>query len=112
MALNGPRIHFGDAWRALWLWLNRDSYDNDEWASGIVTDADVGATRTNMFKNVPIAQYVSIRTDAAISVKFNATTNPATSIAANTTFTLDSVLLVTNIYLTASASANVKVFLS
>lgn len=86
------------------------AYENKEWATGIVTDYDV-ATGQTMFGTVTIARYVSIRTDAAITVKFNAATNDSVSIAANTAFSLDT-LEVSNIFVTAASSANIKVFIS
>jgi len=87
-----------------------DVYENHEWATGIVTDYNVEAGQS-AFATVPTATYVSIRTDAAITVKFNATTNNSITVAANTTFSVDT-LLITNIYLTAAATANVKIFIT
>lgn len=85
-------------------------YENKEFATGIVTDFNV-AVGQSMFVKVPIAKYVSIRTDGAISVKFNATTNDSISIAANTSFNVDT-LEVINIFITAASNANVKIFIT
>ena len=87
------------------------AYDNAEFASGIVSDYDVGTNESDAFNNVTLARYVSIRTDAAITVKFNSTSNPSITIEASTTFNVDT-LEVTNIFLTAASSANVKIFLT
>jgi hypothetical protein len=89
---------------------SQTAYENHEWATGIVADYDVKAGQS-AFGTVATARFVSIRTDAAISVKFNLTTNNSISIAANTSFNVDT-LEVTNLYITAVASANVKVFLT
>jgi hypothetical protein len=90
---------------------SQTAYDNIEFATGIVADYDLEANQATAFANVPTARFVSIRTDSAISVKFNLSTNPSVSIAANTAFSLDT-LEVTNIFITAVASANVKIFLT
>ena len=86
-------------------------YDNVEFATGIVTDYDVEANQVTAFANVPLAKFCSIRTDADITVKFNATGNASITITANTTFNVDT-LEITNIYITAAASANVKILLT
>jgi len=86
-------------------------YDNIEFNTGIVADYDLEANQATAFSNVPTARFVSIRTDAAISVKFNAATNHSITIAANTSFNSDT-LEVTNIFITAVASANVKILLT
>ena len=93
-------------------WMVNTAYQNKEWATGIVTNYDVAAGQT-MFTaaTVPIARFVSIRTDAAITVRFNLVTNDAISIAVNTTFNVDT-LEVSNIFLTATASATVKIFIT
>jgi hypothetical protein len=90
---------------------SQTAYDNIEFATGIVSDYDLEANQATAFSNVPTARFVSIRTDAAISVKFNSSTDASISIAANTAFSMDT-LEVTNIFITASASANVKIFLT
>ncbi|HEB13746.1 MAG TPA: hypothetical protein ENI13_02065 [candidate division CPR3 bacterium] len=87
------------------------AYDNAEFASGIVSDYDVGTNESDAFNNITTARFVSIRTDAAITVKFNSTSNASVTIDASTTFNVDT-LEVTNIFLTAAASASVKIFLS
>ena len=88
-----------------------DVYDNAEWATGVVTDYDVSAGQSDAFSNITTATYVSIRTSAAITVKFNETTNASITVAASTTFTIDT-LEVTNIFITAGSTANVKIFMS
>jgi len=85
-------------------------YENKEWATGIVTDYDVAVGQT-MFNTITTARYVSIRTNAAITVKFNATTNDSVTIEANTSFDIDT-MEVRNIFITAAASANVKIFIT
>ena len=87
------------------------SYDNCEFASGIVSDYDVATNESDAFNNVTTARYVSIRTDAEITVKFNSTSNDSITVEASTTLNIDT-LEVTNIYLTAASSANVKIFLT
>lgn len=89
----------------------RTVYDNAEWATGTVTDYDVKGGQAKAFNNVTVARYVSIRTNVAITVKFNATGSDAISVAANTTFEIDT-LEVTNIFITAASTANVKIFLT
>ena len=86
-------------------------YDNVEFATGIVTDYDVAANQATCFHAVTTARFCSIRTDADITVKFNLSTNEAITISANTTFNVDT-LEITNIFITAAASANVKIFLT
>ena len=86
-------------------------YDNVEFATGIVTDYDVKENQATAFANVSLARFCSIRTDADISVKFNASTNHSITISANTTFNVDT-LEITNIFITAAASANCKIFLT
>ena len=86
-------------------------YDNVEFATGIVSDYDVDTNQSAAFSNVTIAKYCSIRTDADITVKFNAATNASITVSANATFNVDT-LEITNIYITAAASANVKIFLT
>jgi hypothetical protein len=86
-------------------------YDNTEFATGIVTDYDVKANQATSFHSVTTAKFCSIRTDADITVKFNDSGNEAITISANTTFNVDT-LEITNIYITAAASANVKIFLT
>jgi hypothetical protein len=96
-----------------WIGLaggSQTAYENHEWATGIVNDYNMKVGQT-AFGTVTTARFVSIRTDAAISVKFNLTTNNSVSIAANTSFSLET-LEVTNIFCTAVASANVKIFLT
>ena len=88
-----------------------DVYDNAEWATGAVTNYDVSAGQTSAFNNVTTATFVSIRTNAEITVKFNATTNDSITVTASTTFSIDT-LLITNIYITAASTANVKIFLT
>jgi len=87
------------------------AYDNCEFASGVVSDYDVATNEASAFNNITIARYVSIRTDAAISVKFNSTSNDSITIEANSSFNVDT-LEVTNVYVTATASANVKIFMT
>ncbi len=86
-------------------------YNNIEFATGIVSDYDLKANQATSFSGITIARYVSIRTDASITIKFNLTTNASITIDANTSFDCDT-LEVTNIYITAAASANVKIFLT
>ena len=86
-------------------------YDSDGWATGIVSDYDVKTNRAAMFSSVSNARYVSIRTDAQITVKFNLSTNSSITIDANTSFNCDT-LETSNIFITAASSANVKIFLT
>jgi len=94
-------------------WINGavgTTYDSAEFATGVVSDYNVATNESDAFLNVTTARYISIRTDAAIMVKFNATTNGSVTIDANTSFTLSN-LEITNIYITAASSANVKIIL-
>ena len=85
-------------------------YNNAEWATGVVTNYDVKTNQNSMFNNISIARFISIRTDAGITVKFNEDSNDGITIAANTTFNID-ILEITNIFITAAQNANVKIFL-
>lgn len=80
-------------------------YDNAEWATGVVSDYDVSAQ--TLFVNCLAPKYVSIRTDAAITIKFNSTSNHSITVAANTEFAID--FQFQALYITAVSSANVKV---
>lgn len=86
-------------------------YDNVEWATGIVSDYDVSSGQADAFSNITTARYVSIRTDAAITVKLNSTSNHSVTVEASTTLNIDT-LEVTNIFVTAVASANIKIFMN
>jgi hypothetical protein len=86
-------------------------YENAEFTVNGVTDQNV-TTAQGLFDVVTKAHYVEIRTDAAISVKFNSTSNDAISISTTDSPYKMSVLAVENIFLTSVGSANVKVFIA
>lgn len=95
-------------------WMVNTVYDNAEFtvANG-TTDYDVSANEAKAFNNVPLARYVSIRTDVTITVKFNATTNDSITItSSDSPLTLD-VLEVSNIYISnaSGSTANIKILL-
>ena len=87
------------------------SYDSAEFASGVVNDYDVKASESDAFSNVTLAKFCSIRTDATITIKFNSASNPSITIDANSSLNVDT-LEITNIFITAAANANVKIFLT
>lgn len=80
-------------------------YDAAEWNAGVVTDYDVSAQ--TLFVNCKNPTYVSIRTDAAITVKFNETTNPGFTVSANTAFDLN--FQFHKMYITTTGASAVKI---
>jgi len=91
-------------------------YNSAEAASGIVTDQDI--TGVSGFEalftggqGVSVSKNTVIRTDAAISFRFNSVTNAAISLAANEKFECDW-LNVSKIFITAAGSANLKIIVS
>lgn len=83
-------------------------YDSAEWSQALVTDYDVSAQ--TLFVNCPNPNKVIIRTDTTMTVKFELTTNPAITVAANTSFELD--LCVSKIYITTTGATAVKIILT
>jgi len=80
--------------------------DSAEWTQGTVTNYDISGQST-LFKNCPAPTHIIVRTDAAITIKFNATSEPAISIGANTSFELS--LAFTKAFITTSGTSNIKV---
>ncbi len=81
-------------------------YDSAEFTAGVVTDYDVSAQ--TLFVNCKNPQRVVIRTDAAISVKFNSVSSPAITVSANTAFELDDFLFYA-MYITTTGSTAIKI---
>jgi hypothetical protein len=88
------------------------AYDSAEFtfANGL-SDYDVKANQSASFKNCPIYTTINVRSDKAVSIKLNATTNPAITIQANIPMELDNLMEITNIYLTNASgdTANIKI---
>jgi hypothetical protein len=83
-------------------------YESAEWTAGTVTNYDVAAGQ-GIFSVCPTPKEIIIRTDATITVRFNAATNSAVTVSANTTF--DVPLQASNIYITTTGSSNIKILL-
>lgn len=62
-------------------------YDSAEWSQAAATDYDVSAQ--SLFINCPNPRKVVVRSDQAITIKFNATGNSGITVSANTAFELD-----------------------
>ncbi len=78
------------------------------------TDYDLDAQQATAFNNVAKARTVVIWTDQDITVKLNATTNPAITIpAGESPFEFKNLIEITNIYITnvSGNTANIKVML-
>lgn len=93
-----------------------DTYDfvNSFAVANATTDYDLKAQQSTAFKNVPKARLAIIWTDQDITIKFNATTNPAIAVpASESPFEFRNIIAVTNIYITnaSGATANIKVML-
>lgn len=87
--------------------IYNDSYEAGTKAiAPAASDYDIAANVTGAF--VKNRQQVTIMTDAAISVKLNATTNPSIAIAANTSHTFDRVF-VSNMYVSSTPGANIQI---
>ena len=86
-------------------------YESHEGATGILAAAtNINTVFSTLFSTVKIAYRVIIRTDATITVRFNSATNHAITVDANTVFDADFVE-VSSVFVTAAASANIKVIL-
>jgi hypothetical protein len=83
-------------------------YDSAEWTQALATNYDVSAQA--LFVNCKNPTHVIIRTDTTMTVKFNATTNPAITVAANTEFSLD--FNPHAIFITTTGSTAVKIVLT
>lgn len=88
-------------------------YASKESATGIVSNVDLTsiAAFSALFTVVKIGYRCIIRTNQDITIRFNASTNDAITVEANTAFDCD-FLEFTSIYITAAASANLKVFIA
>lgn len=80
-------------------------YDSAEWSQALATNYDVSAQ--TLFVNCPNPTHVIIRVDTAITVKFDAITNPAITVAANTAFELD--LNFSKLFITTTGPTAVKI---
>jgi hypothetical protein len=101
-----PLVHLQDeALRVIAGRVGR-TYDAWETSVGIVTDENM-RTRAGslLFLNVPRAHRCIIRSDKAISVKFNATTNPAITLDPFDPLEADW-LEVTELFVTTTQAAN------
>lgn len=87
-------------------------YESKEAASGVVSAVNIRtiAGFTTLFDTVKLAYRAIIRTDAAITIRFNAVGNDPISIAANDSLDCD-FLEIESIFVTAAGSANLKVIL-
>lgn len=85
-------------------------YTSKEAASGVVSNVDITTISgfEALFTKVGISKITVIRTDAAISIRLNAATEDAISIAANEKFECDW-LNVSKIFVTAAGSAALKI---
>lgn len=111
--IQGNKIDiFGDAVRAQAVSIGT-IYESKEAASGIVSAVNIRtiAGFTTLFDTVKIAYRVVIRTDAAITVRFNSVSNDPVTIAANTSFDCN-FLEVSSIFVTAASSAALKVIIA
>ena len=88
-------------------------YESKEGATGVVSNVNVRtiAGFTTLFDTVKIAYRMVIRTDAAITLRFNGSGNDAFTLAANTSLDLNC-LEVTSIFVTAASSAALKIFIA
>ena len=90
-------------------------YDSAELAvSNGISDYDVATNQSDLWDDVPSPVFVSIRTDQTITVKFNSSSNKSITItAADSPFTLDGLLTVSNIYISnnSGSTANIKILL-
>ena len=84
----------------------KDAYDSVEFTlTNGASDYDLDAQQATFKANVAEPMYVEIYTTQDISVKFNATTNHAVTINANTTRSFDR-QIARNIYLTNASGSN------
>lgn len=93
-------------------------YNSIEGASGIITATDITSVTAfaNLFKlptGSPITTSLRtiIRTDAAITVRLNGASNPGITVAANETVEFDWIQI-SSIFITAAASANLKIIVA
>jgi len=91
-----------------------ETYESDTFnVTDGTTDYDVDSNQANLFDDRTYANYVSIRTDATISVKFNSTDDDSITITTgDSPFVID-FLEVLNIFITNSSggTASVQVIL-
>lgn len=83
-------------------------YDSGEATLGTVTNYDVSAM--TLFVNCKNPQWVSIRTDATITIKFNSTSSPAITVSANTSISLD--LQFHSMFITTTGSSAIKIVMT
>jgi hypothetical protein len=89
--------------------ISASKYDNAEWTTGTLTNYDVATPNQTLFVNCLRPNKVVIRADGAITVKFNSTSNPAITVAANTAFELD--ISFTSLYITTTGATAVKILM-
>ena len=85
-------------------------HDADSWTQAIAANADIAATRADLFSNVPLARHVQMTVSGTITVRFNSVTSPAITIRPNTRARWNNVY-VTNMYVTAAADTDIDVYL-
>jgi hypothetical protein len=88
-------------------------YASSEGATGIITAVDLTSVAgfTTLFSTIKVAYHCIIRTDKDIIVRFNLATNDPITIPANTSFDCR-FLEIASIFVTAAASASLKVILA
>lgn len=92
--------------------LLKDGYENYEFSPvAPLVDEPLTAIDVAAFLDILRAHTIIIRTDANISFKFNSASKPAISLSVVEGAFTSNTLEVTNIYFTAPAGANIKVFL-
>lgn len=81
-------------------------YDADAFTLGIVTNQSLkNRGGSTLFLNVPIAQRVLLRSDQTITIRLNATTNPAITVEGGVAYEIDW-LQVSDIFVTTTAVSN------
>ena len=92
-----------------------NAYDNVAFAVGNgVSDYNVSTNQASLWSNIVAPTYVSIRTDQTITIKLNSDSNADITVSgADSPFSLDGLLAVSNIYITNSSGsvANVEIFM-
>jgi hypothetical protein len=88
-------------------------YTSKEGNTGVITATDITtvAAFAALFTTIKISKNTVIRTDAAITVRFNAVGNDGITLAANEVLEVDW-LNVTAIFITAAGTAALKIILS
>lgn len=88
-----------------------EKYESKEFALAAASTNYNVRTGQSAFVKFKHAQHITIRTDNDLTVKFNSTSDDGITLSADDRLQVDGIL-VTNIYLTSSPGANVKILLS